>query len=304
MSFKDRLSNAAKQAGEASKSYGEKVTDVTTSATGSVVSSTQSASVRARETAAHSRVSVSQAWASAKNAYDEMDVKATLQRVQLPPYPVSEPWHWSLGQLITAGEKPRRGTGVLLNQLDRFGRIDIGPDFIGFDGRTAKWDKVKALRTRSIDEIVSRLITDGCAESMRGALPPVPGRAWVSKKAVGALFTIWALTAQRAMDEDEAGQQQVLCEIEYKGWIRTKEAQTGWFTGPVMVLIPELDQLFQRETGRRGVPIEPAEPDDSIQRASERADWLRDKQASILKRRDSAIADIERESVDEDDQEL
>lgn len=171
--------------------------------------------------------------------------------------------------------------------------FDIAPDLVGFDGKTAKWDKVKVLRTRSLEDLVGQLMTESGVESIRSALPPVPGRKWVAKQAVGVLFTLWALTAEQALSSDEAAQRQVVCEIEYKGWIRTKEAETGWFTGPVMSLMPELDDVFRREANRRGIPVESAETDNTMMRANERAAWLHEKQESILQRRHTAMQEID-----------
>lgn len=282
MSFKDRLGKVAKQAQESTRTYKDKVADATSAGV-----------ARTSEVAATRRDSARESIASAKDRFDDMEIGDLLNRVQCPTYPVSEPWHWSLGQMITAGEKPKRGTGTLLKQLDRFGRIDISPELVGFDGKTAKWDKVKVLRTRSLEDLISQLLTEGGVESIRGMLPPVPGRKWAAKQAVGALFTLWALTAEQAMSSDEAAQRQVVCEIEYKGWIRTKEAETGWFTGPVMAQLPTLDDVFRAEANRRGIPVESAETDSTAMRANERAAWLREKQESILKRRNTAMEEIE-----------
>ncbi|WP_156925910.1 hypothetical protein [Glycomyces arizonensis] len=220
----------------------------------------------------------------AKGALRDGDVEELLERLPLPTAPVAEPWQWSLSKLITAGEKPPTGTGLLLRQLDRFGTIDIGPEEVGFDGDTAKWGKVKAVRTRTLDGIIEKLSTDGFVESIETVLPPVPGRGWVAEKATSAVFTLWALVSELAIKDPEAGRRQVVCEIEYKGWIRTKEAETGFFTGPVMALLPSLDQIFRDEAERRGTVVEAA-PSTSIESAQQRAEWLREKHAAILAKR-------------------
>jgi hypothetical protein len=228
----------------------------------------------------------------AKNALRERDVEELLRRLPLPSTPVTEDWQWSLSKLITAGAKPPTGTGLLLRQLDRFGTIDIGPEEVGFDGDTAKWGKVKAVRTRTIDGIVEKLSTDIFSEGIETLLPPVPGRGWVAEKATSAVFTLWALVAELAIKDPEAGRRQVVCEIEYKGWIRTKEAALGFFTGPVMALLPDLDQVFHDEAGRHGVLVEAA-PSTSIENAERRAAWLREKHAAILAKREQAAKKIE-----------
>lgn len=228
----------------------------------------------------------------AKTAFKEGDLEELLKRLPLPTSPVQEEWQWSLGKLITSGNKPPLGTGMLLGLLDNFGTIDIGPEEVGFDGGNAKWHKVKAIRTRSLDGILQKLSTDTFTESIENLLPLVPGRGWVSEKATSAIFTIWAMVADLAIRDPEAGRRQVVCEIEYKGWIRTKEAETGFFTGPVMALLPGLDQVFRDEAARRGVLVEQAEQ-TTIENAEARVAWLREKHAAIAAKREAARKQIE-----------
>ncbi|MCC3763910.1 hypothetical protein K3N28_12630 [Glycomyces sp. TRM65418] len=222
----------------------------------------------------------------AKSALKERDVEELLRRLPLPSSPVDEHWQWSLAKLITAGNKPPTGTGMLLGLLDNFGTIDIGPEEVGFDGAQAKWHKVQAIRTRSLDGIVQKLSTDGFTESIETVLPPVPGRGWVAEKATSAIFTLWAMVADLAVRDPEAGRRQIVCEIEYKGWIRTKEAETGFFTGPVMALLPGLDQVFRAEAQRHGVLVEEAEQ-APIANAEARVAWLREKHAALLAKREA-----------------
>ncbi|MEU6246659.1 hypothetical protein [Glycomyces sp. NPDC047010] len=230
--------------------------------------------------------------ASTKSAFKEGDFEELLARLPLPAQPVQEEWQWSLAKLITSGNKPPTGTGMLLGLLDNFGTIDIGPKEVGFDGGTAKWHKVKAIRTRSLDGILQKLSTDTFTESIEALLPPVPGRGWVSEKATSAIFTLWAMVADLAIRDPEAGRRQVVCEIEYKGWIFTKEAATGYFTGPAMALLPNLDRIFRDEAASRGILVEQAE-DTAIESAEARVAWLREKHAGIVAKREAAQKAIE-----------
>ncbi len=227
-----------------------------------------------------------------KSAFKEGDFEELLARLPLPASPVVEHWQWSLAKLITSGNKPPTGTGMLLGLLDNFGTIDIGPEEVGFDGATAKWHKVKAVRTRSLDGIIQKLSTDGFTESIENVLPLVPGRGWVAEKATNAMFTLWAMVSDLAIRDPEAGRRQVVCEIEYKGWIRTKESETGFFTGPVMALLPNLDQVFRAESERRGILVEEAEQ-TPIATAEARVAWLREKHAGIVAKREEARKEIE-----------
>lgn len=112
MSFKDRLGKVAKQAQDTTKSYSGKVADATSSGV-----------ARTTEAAAMRRESARQSIASAKDRFDDMELGDFINRVACPQYPVTGAWNWTLGQLIMAGQEPRRGTATFLKQLDRFGRI-------------------------------------------------------------------------------------------------------------------------------------------------------------------------------------
>lgn len=288
MGMKDRLDKARLLAQETGKS-------VVDAGAGAARGKAEAVSGRVRE----KRDSAVGFAAEAKHLLRERDVEELLRRLPLPAQPVADPWKWSIAQLITAGNKPPTGTGLLLRQLDHFGTIEIGPDEVGFDGGNAKWSKVKALRTRSLDGVIEKFSTDLFVNGIETVLPPVPGRGWVAEKATSAIFTLWAMVAELAIRDPAAGRAQVVCEIEYKGWIRTKESATGFFTGPVMTLLPGLDQVFKAEARRHGVPVEAA-PSTSIENAEQRAAWLREKHAAILAKREALTEQREREVREED----
>jgi hypothetical protein len=102
---------------------------------------------------------------------------------------------------------------------------------------------------------------------------------------------LWAMVNQMVIDDPEIGEREVVCEIEYKGWIRTKEAETGYFTGPAMALLPGLDEVFRSEADRHGIPIESA-PSTAVANAERRAAWLLDKQRLVLERREEARKEL------------
>ncbi|THV40513.1 hypothetical protein [Glycomyces buryatensis] len=227
-----------------------------------------------------------------KASLEEMNFAQFFDRLPVPTAPVAAPWRFSVSKLITEGEKPPKGTGLLLKQLDRFGAIDIGPDEVGFDDTTAKWPKVKAIRTRSLDGIIEMLTAEGVADTISASLPGIPGKGWAADKVTSIIFTIGMMVTEMAMRDPEAARRQYVCEIEYKGWIRTKEAVTGYFTGPCMALVPGLDEVFRAEAQRHGVAIEAA-PSTSLENAQNRTAWLRDKQAALLARRENGRKQIE-----------
>ncbi|GAB3656144.1 hypothetical protein [Glycomyces tarimensis] len=229
---------------------------------------------------------------SLTSGFDEDDIARFIARLPVPPAPVQEPWRFSLSTIITSGEKPPKGTGLLISQLDRLGAIDIGPEEVGFDDATAKWPKVRTIRTRTLDGIIEMLATDTVSETIGNFLPPVPGSGWVGEKAAAVVFTLYAMASELALRDPEAGRRQYVCEIEYKGWVRTKEAQTGFFTGPCMALVPGLDELFRSEAARHGVTVEEAEQ-ATFESAEKRAVWLREKRAAILARRERARTQID-----------
>ena len=282
--MKDRLGRVAQKAKEVGDQVKEEAVGAREGARAAAQERVDSAKEAVAVKADTAVQRVGSAAGSVKSRFDDFDLESLLNRVPVPASPVTEDWRFSLSNIVTAGERPPKGSGVLLKQLDRFGAIDIGPEKVGFDDTTAKWDKIKAVRTRTLEGMMEQALSETMAEDIAGFLPPVPGRAWAAEKATTVLFTLYALIADIALREPGAGQRQYVCEIEYKGWIRTKEAATGMFTGPCMALIPGLDDLFRAEATRHGITIE-AIPSGAIEDAYRRAEWLRAKQAEILGRR-------------------
>ncbi|THV42972.1 hypothetical protein [Glycomyces buryatensis] len=291
----DAVATANAKVDATKQSANARATAVKDSATSRVESVKDTAATRAGavvDRAAASREKATSLIGELSSGLDAADFAKLIERIPVPDSPVAQEWRFSLSKLVTAGEKPPKGTGLLLKQLDRIGSIDIGPKEVGFDDTTAKWPKVKVIRTRTLDGIVEMLAADTVAESVGNFLPPLPGSGWVAGKATEAIFTLYALTSELALRNPESARRQYVCEIEYKGWIRTKEAATGLFTGPCMALVPGLDDLFRAEAARNGVTIEAAEQ-TSVESAERRAAWLREKQAAILDRREQARKQIE-----------
>ncbi|GAB3234574.1 hypothetical protein GCM10027447_31840 [Glycomyces halotolerans] len=288
MGMKDRLGRVAQKAkdvGEQVKSEAAGARDDAKSAARARIDSAVGA-VTGKADAARNRAT------SLRAGFDDLDLETLLERLPVPEPPVSSPWRLSLSTVITAGEDPPKGAGLLLRQLDRLGAIDIGPEEVGFDEATAKWPKVRAIRTRTLDGMIEKLSSESIVDTVSNFLPPVPGRAWACEKASSVLFTLWALAAELAIEDPEAGRRQFVCEIEYQGWVRTKEAQLGFFTGPCMALAPAVDDLFRAEAAARGIAVEEA-PSSAGRTAEQRAAWLREKQRAILARRERTRDQIE-----------
>lgn len=292
MGMKDRLGRVAQKAKEVGDQVKEEAVGAREGARAAAQARVDSAKEAVALRADATLQRAGSAAGSMKHRFDDLDLETLLSRLPVPASPVTEDWRFSLSKIVTSGEKPPKGTGLLLRQLDRFGAIDIGPKEAGFDDTTAKWDKIKVIRTRSLEGMIEQLVSETMTEDIAGRLPPVPGRDWAVEKAASVIFTLYALTAEQALRDPEAAERQYVSEIEYKGWIRTKEAATGLFTGPCMALVPGLDDLFRAESGRRGIPIEAA-PSTTIEDAERRAAWLREKQAAILARRDQTRREIE-----------
>lgn len=240
---------------------------------------------RARESASQKTNAVVR---QGKAAASDLTMEDVLARFPLPHRPLDREWQVGLSTFVTGGRKPPRGTGILLNRLDIVGGITISPDEIGFDGDNAKWKKVRCFRTRTVDDMIATAVNESIVDTIAGFLPPVPGREWAVEKASGIFFTLLALSADKAIKNPETVGRQFIANVEYKGWIRTKEAETGLFSTPLMMLRPDLEALIREEAAERAVPIENAEPEVVFKNAEERAAWLSEmKEKLTFKRREA-----------------
>jgi hypothetical protein len=206
---------------------------------------------------------------TSRDAY--VDWAAALAAVPRPAVPVTEPWQLSIATLL--GVHPRvPGVAVrLLELLDRFGEVTVGPSQIGFDGEDIPWDKVVEIRTHPTATLVPDIAVDKEVDRIRDLLPPVPGRKWVVSKAAECLLTlVMAVTASAEQDD-----RLVPCEIVYRSVFgRPKELSAGLFAATILGAFPSVGDALIATAEARGIPVNPVANEALVSR-EQRAQRLR-----------------------------
>jgi hypothetical protein len=287
-SWTDRIRTATDRARQTA---GDTVHRTAGDPAGTALRQARSAASQASRAAASAGDTVGTGLARARAAAADVEWQDLIARVGLPSHPITTDWRLSLGTLVAADGDLPRGVERLLGLFDRFGAIAIGRAELGFDGDTVPWSKLTEIRTRTLGELVYQALADDVVDRLAGCLPPVPGRRWTVRKAVGAATTLLVLcTDVLASADDAAWATPVPCELAYRGMLwRTRETGAGLLTGPMLALLPEAGAVIAAEAKQRGIPLVPAPPSQLL-RAGERARWLRERRAALLARRAAADA--------------
>ncbi|GAB3411726.1 hypothetical protein [Flindersiella endophytica] len=224
----------------------------------------------------------------------DIDELAThLSRLFQAPTPyLTEPWEVSLASLVDKVPHVPDIAVKALGLLDGFGAVHIGPRKVGFDGDEIEWDKVVALRTRRVSDMISGAVLEREVDRLRQYLPPVPGRKWAVGKAVDLLVVLSMVALEDelefvlglvdgARDLDGATDQvtrdgRVVSEIVYKGWVRKeKELQGGLLASAVLAQVHGADHCLREMAAARGIPVVQAEDGNDLEDAAEKAAAIR-----------------------------
>jgi hypothetical protein len=168
---------------------------------------------------------------------------------------MTRPWDVSIATLVSSHPKVPSITGRLLRRFDRFGSVTIGPDQVGFDLKTIRWDRVIEIRVHPTANLVPAVVLTREADRIRAMLPPIPGRRWMVRKvASGLLAGVMALSRRPQWPTDTAAM--LPCEIVYRNVIgRRASLSAGLFALIVMAMIPEASDSLLRVAEGRLIPV-------------------------------------------------
>lgn len=219
----------------------------------------------------------------------------------------TEPWEVAVGDLIRKTGKVPAFANKALRLFDRFGAVHIGPEEIGFDDDTVRWDKVVELRTHRVSNLLTGKALEREVERIRGYLPPVPGRKWVVNKVANLTLdltlAVWGDLAKDVADtvdgvnadDGEPAGGHVVSEIVHKGALRrTKELRGGLFAAAVMVGNRDVSTCLRQAAAMRGIPVVASE-DDHFEASLERGVALRERFDTL-----ATMARRVRETLDKD----
>jgi hypothetical protein len=157
--------------------------------------------------------------------------------------------------------------------LDKYGRVTIGPDRVGFDDKAIKWNKVVEIRCYPTTNLVPSVVVAREVDRIREAFPPIPGRRWLVTKAANSLVTVGMAFASPRWPADRAPM--LPCQIVYRNLFgRRAQRSAGLFAAVVLAGIPEAASSLIATAHARSVAVRPMPDPESVGRAA-RAEQVR-----------------------------
>ncbi|MDB1090017.1 hypothetical protein PJ985_20875 [Streptomyces sp. ACA25] len=142
-----------------------------------------------------------------------------------------------------------------LTMLDGLGSVQFGPEGLGFDGEEIPWEKVRGVRMHDGADLLTSLAVEYEFERMGQVLPPVPGRAWVLRKAGSALTALIRLVRTRMTDRP-ADRHDIIWEITYTGRFgREKTLNACLYTTVFLMLRPDVAAALLATAHAHGIPV-------------------------------------------------
>jgi hypothetical protein len=172
-----------------------------------------------------------------------------LARLPLPRSPVQEPWEFSASAVIGPHLPPSLRLAPRL--LDRFGKVRITSHGLAVDQRIeVPWRHVIEMRTRSLLEVVTIIMTEKIADRSTMMVPPVPGvgkaMTLVASKVAEAAFSLFLVPV---MGHAHGLGSQVPIAIDYMdGRRRMKTMSPGLLSTAVLALPPVSDSVLATAT--------------------------------------------------------
>lgn len=194
-------------------------------------------------------------------------VERSLERAPEPVYPLTADWSVSVGSLVRAALPGPALLSRPLGLLDRFGAVHLGPDEVGLDGETARWDRVVELRTQpALVMLTGEAVETSLAQYTR-YLPPVPGRAWALRRISELLATLGLAVLPEAADvrrlletaDDHpdlaAFTRPVLTQVRHRRALGTGEVSAGVLSVLLQLAFPAALDVATRHAATYGVPV-------------------------------------------------
>ncbi|RBY74801.1 hypothetical protein DQ239_18585 [Blastococcus sp. TF02-09] len=193
--------------------------------------------------------------AKATSSVSASPLAGVLERHGLPDAPAASEWELSIGSLVAGAGRVNPVARQALDLLDRFGRVAVGPAFVGLDNEDIPWTAVTGLRAATVAQVLTESALDREMDRLRVVLPPVPGRRWVLGRVgdvVGSLLD-WVLS-----DEGRLGAEIVTAVDHKKRLGRATTSTVGFFGVLLLTALPDVNRSIWSTAAARGATVPPA----------------------------------------------
>lgn len=206
-------------------------------------------------------------------------VARVLDAYPRPEHPLTEEWDASVQGLVRRVPFVPRVATRPLGLLDRFGAVTVGPRRVGLDGTDVDWDDVVEIRTEPAwTHLSAEALELDLAQYVR-FLPPLPGRAWVVRKVVELVLSLYLAVlppgddaARDDADRDDSGQddsgrdddapvrtrdlrERAVTEIVRRRRFGSGETRAGATAVLLQLALPGATDAILRTAAERGVPV-------------------------------------------------
>ncbi|MEV4721837.1 hypothetical protein AB0J94_32015 [Micromonospora noduli] len=179
-----------------------------------------------------------------------------------PKLPLEEAWSVGLGQIL--GDQlgiPGVLRGAAL-KFDSFGRLEISPGSISFDGVEVHWEEIEEIKVGNASGLLLSRAVEREFDRLMARLPPVPARRWLVEQAVELLVALGQAAVGLRRDAGDGPRSDgtkapagVPLEVTYRRRRTRKNLTPGVFVTLVAALVPDTSDTVAALARAHGVKI-------------------------------------------------
>jgi hypothetical protein len=181
----------------------------------------------------------------------------TLARMPRPASPIAESWVLSPATLVGQYRVVPRLVVWRLGRFNRYGRVAIAPDRVGFDDKTVRWNRVIEVRTCQVTGRLPQAVLIHEATRLSKHLPRFPGRRRLAAFALARAAPLVMSTVGHLSGGSPATPT-LPYEIIYRTRFgRSASLRAGLFAAAAMTAVPEAADSLTSTAEQRAIPVRP-----------------------------------------------
>jgi hypothetical protein len=176
-------------------------------------------------------------------------------RMPRPASPVAQPWILSPATLVGQYRVVPRLVVWRLGRLNRYGRVAIAPDRVGFDDKMVRWNRVIEVRTCRFTGALPQAVLNYEASRVSKLLPRIPGRRRLTAFALARTAPV-VMSAAGGLRGGTPAAVVLPYEIVYRTRFgRSASLCPGLFAIAMMAAIPEAADSLTSTAGQWAIPV-------------------------------------------------